>query len=994
MTHQATGLRHWIVQRLEPLAGEPRVLVRDPLHLLAENEGCLHSFALAHGYTVIVAATNLVFRDLYERALSDSETKKLLLLDRAPAGRRAGGTTGKAPPPFYPDFLARTAPEARIELSLREFLRHATGDQEWPADADEPRYARLIARHLEGVVQAHSNLRTARNDSFTDHDFKTIVAYAALGIPNMAFKRLGPDSFWRIGLLGHAALDELERLDPEVTRPVRSALRKAPAPFCWFGERDSETILRAFYLAVILAQHLSGWRLLLANVDPALAPLSGMDERVLTESVPALIQLDPAQAHRDLAMVEESLSIEAVKFLVFDQLKIDQPAGFTSVIETEQYSTLLRGLALMLALDNLLGVRPDEAAHKGLFDLLFAAPDASLTQARFADQRGFRFWSQLQSAYRLAWQVQQLRTELTNFLRVLRVAKTPELTFRYFWDLWNGKRINRVEYNLSALERLTSSGELLARSPAELPPEFSEALDRIRERVSAITAEVFQQLDDVNRRFQEMVVAQYSSWLASDGEVRTTSQFIRRCVKPHWDPLREKAVVLIFDGMRYDIWDEMLRPMLLERMEVLEDYPATALLPSETEVSRWALSAGTEPASFWPRKAENLHLQQALQREFNDSRSVEAVAPEGPGTGETVRYRAGNLDVYIFEFCDKELHKIAVRTLPDGREAPSRPLAFLYQQPLKNLIDTEVMAIVRTLAPGTKVFITADHGFGRIPREPIWLEAAWLNEPQDCSYLNAWLRQSLDDSLAPGKVRQNVWELPVAALRMPLSEEARDRRTRANWQKHYASVIFPKTGFALCRPNAPFKPDAFGHGGISLQELLIPMVVLRVKAPVEGILNLEPIIGPVESLEGEDAAFRVRVGRVRSGAPADELRIDFDAAVTSALSLSAGQSEADAQAPATTQGQLPGQVVYLADQAVELVFRYRFGATDATRTERRAGTARRTLTVTASYRDGHRMHRKSRTHSFTIQLNAEQVIRRVGNLGAILGLTPKSLRGG
>ena len=62
--------------------------------------------------------------------------------------------------------------------------------------------------------------------------------------------------------------------------------------------------------------------------------------------------------------------------------------------------------------------------------------------------------------------------------------------------------------------------------------------------------------------------------------------------------------------------------------------------------------------------------------------------------------------------------------------------------------------------------------------------------------------------------------------------------------------------------------------------------------------------------------------------------------------------------------------------------------------ERQTGTARRTLTITASYHDGRKIYRKSRTHRFGVQLNAEQVIRRIGNLGAILGLTPKSLRGG
>jgi hypothetical protein len=683
-----------------------------------------------------------------------------------------------------------------------------------------------------------------------------------------------------------------------------------------------------------------------------------------------------------------------LQLLLLDQMHADQTAGFTALVEKEAYSTLFRSLGLLLALDNLLAPQPAVASHQRLANLLSAPAEAATPAPPFVEQRASLSWSHLQAAYRLAWDIHQLRAELAGLVKTLKVKKPSQLSLRFFWDHWNGKRINRLEYFLSALERLTTSGDLLPRSAAELPPTIPQALDRIRQRVQVLTEEVYQQLDEVNRRFQELVAAQYPSWVATDGEVRLTSQFLRRCLKPHWDPQREKAVLFIFDGMRYDIWDEMLRPMLLERMEVLEDYPAAALLPSETEVSRWALSAGTEPASFWPRKAENVHLQEALQREFNYQGPVEAVAPEGAGTGETVRYRAGNLDVYIFEFCDKELHKIPVKTLPDGREVPSRPLAFLNQQHLKSLIDTEVMAIVRGLAPGTKVFITADHGFGRVHRERIWLEAAWLNEAEDCSYLNAWLRQSLDEVKAPAKVRQNVWEFPVAALRMPPEEEARDRRTRTTWQKRYASIIFPKTGYALCRPNVPFNPDAYTHGGISLQELLIPMVVLRVKTREEGILRMEPTGGPAEMVEGEEAEFRVRLSQAGGGQLFDELRVDLEATVAPVTPTGGRADDAATPAPLPSPRELPGQVVYLAGQPVEAVFRFRLEPNDATLAERRAGTAQRVLTVTASYRDGRKIHRKSRTHYFTVQLNAEQVIRRVGNLGAILGLTPKSLRGG
>jgi hypothetical protein len=503
----------WLLNLLEPVKNHDRVLVRDALRLLPENDSTLHAFARENGFTVIVAATNLVFRELYERARSDSETKKILLLDRAPARRRAALSMTKAPPPFYPDFLAETAEEARIDLNLREFLRQTTGDPLWLAETNDPRYARLIVRHLDGVLRAHANLRRAHAGRFTDYDFKTIVAYAALGIAEAAFKKLDSDSLWRIGLLGHEALAELETLAPEIARPIREGLRKAPPPFCWFSDHDAEMVLRAFYLSVVLAQHLPNWRLLLANLDPSLAPFSNLDEKMLTQAAPELIQLNEDQAHRDLEAVEQSLSKDAIHFLALDQLQIKNPTGFTAVLEKERYSTFLRSLSLLMALENLLSSQPATECHARLEATLFPEAETSPSTVAFADRRLSMTWSHLKEAYRLALEVQQLRGELNSLLKALTVRKADQLTYRFFWEQWNGKRINRLEYYLSALERLIASGDFLPRAEAELPSAFANALDQVKQRLQTIGSEVQGQLDAVNLRFQEMVVAQYPMWI-------------------------------------------------------------------------------------------------------------------------------------------------------------------------------------------------------------------------------------------------------------------------------------------------------------------------------------------------------------------------------------------------------------------------------------------------------------------------------------------------
>jgi hypothetical protein len=69
---------------------------------------------------------------------------------------------------------------------------------------------------------------------------------------------------------------------------------------------------------------------------------------------------------------------------------------------------------------------------------------------------------------------------------------------------------------------------------------------------------------------------------------------------------------------------------------------------------------------------------------------------------------------------------------------------------------------------------------------------------------------------------------------------------------------FSSNCFALSRPKANFNPDAYSHGGISIQEMLVPMLAMRVKGPEEGLLIISPITGKIDLIEGEEAEFRMK----------------------------------------------------------------------------------------------------------------------------------------
>jgi len=985
-------LRSWILRKLEPVKECSRVLLRDPRRLLGEIDSTIHGFACENGFTVITAATNLAFRDLYDKVCADTDINKVLIIDRAPARRRAAPSVTKAPPPFYPDLLAQTPPDCRIDLDLRQFLKDATRDENWPAETSDPRYARLIVRNLDAVQRAHQNLRTAHPSRFEDHDFRTIVAYAALGVAEAAFKKQNAEDYWKIGLLGYEVLEELETLTPEITKPIREALRTAPAPFCHFANHSAELVVRVFYLSVILAQHSENWNLLLANIDQDLKPLADIKLDILTEASRRLVALDRDQADRDLSTVEKSLSKDTLQFLLLDQLKVDTPAGFTAVLEHEGYSTHVASLALLVALNNLVSVSPAKDEHQKIAEALF--PEAGQAASRFCDNRPSTTFSQLKEAYQLAGEVNLLREQLSVAVKNLKVMKPEQLSFTLFRDLWNAKKINRLEYYLSALQRLAQTGNLLPRHEDELPSLFGNTLAGLRQRLEALLDEVNRNLNEMNSRFQELVAREYPDWVKELGKAGSkteilplfagqmlpvlTSQFLRRCLKPYWDHQKEKAVLLVFDGMRYDIWDELLRPLFEDRMEIVADLPASSLLPSETHITRKAIFAGTFPDSFDTRGAEDALLKDGLARDLGYTGPVEVVPPDTSGTGETVRYRAGNLDVYIFELCDKELHNIRMKTLPDGRQVPSRPLSFVYEQHLKNIIDTEVIAITRNLAPGTKVFVTADHGFGHVARNSLSFDTISLNEPSDCSYLNCWLRVPISDSSVHGKVRSNVIAFTPEQLRMKSQEVRFDKKAGQNISKEYKAIVFPKTGFSFSRQGSPFNPDAYTHGGISIQELMIPMIVLKVKKHEEGLLMLDEIIGPQEIIEGNEVEFRLPITRSSQLAGKDdEIRADIDAT----------WSREPGEKP------LPRQVVYVSATGTETVIRFKPDPNDATVEERKAGVMERTLTITVSYKEGFRTSRKIQSRRFSVTLNSEQVVRRIPpSLGNILGLTPKSMR--
>ena len=445
-------LESWVLSKLDPLRPAPLVILRDPQRMIQPGAYAVHGWGEANGYAVFFCTGNMGLREMAERVRDDAEAH-VLLVDRS-------RTDGRYPL-FYPDLAAAAGPRRQITLSLREFLVAQTGDGAWPPLVEERNLARLILANLPGVLRAHGELRAVGGGRFSDSDLYRIVLGAALGIN--PFRQLSPAEVRRVCVQQHDAIVDLGRILPdEVLAALRRTIASAPAPFSSLFDRDPETILRAFTLAAIMRQHGLDHRLLLANLDPALHEYRDIATETLDAALVDQLTADPEQVMADVRGVEAFLveRPERLAFLLHEHLRLDDPEAALAVLRREKLSPLIRGLALVALLLDLIGAKRLKAAAEVIAVLDAQAGDASVLALR----RPPAWWEGLERAYRRAATLFGLTAKLVGHAKKLKVAAADGadgIDFAYFDRLWNEEGLNRLDYYASDLERMLRVGDIL-----------------------------------------------------------------------------------------------------------------------------------------------------------------------------------------------------------------------------------------------------------------------------------------------------------------------------------------------------------------------------------------------------------------------------------------------------------------------------------------------------------------------------------------------------
>ncbi len=814
-------IEQWVIDQLDPLEDEKLIILADPQRMIRAGAQAVDGWAKEKGFTVLFCSGNLALREMYENLRGDLSAK-IILVDR---------TREKAKQPlFYPDLEARCKSRARLTTTLRDFLVEKTGDQRWPLLVNTDRnLSRLILDNLENALEAHRHLREVDEHRFQDSDLFKIVLGATLNIN--PFRKLTAAEIRRLCIENHERLEKIQELfsggateASEVLDHLKEQIAQSDKPWCWMLDHDPQMVVRAFTLSTIMHQHGLEYDVLLDNFETGLGKYQKIPKKVIEQTIKDMLKADPDQISEDVATLEAFLKEEPEKrlaFLLADRCQIDEPEQAKRVLLNEKLSSLIRSMALLSLLIDLLTSQQKEF-HRGIW----TAIDKEGTTGKedtlsVAARRPTLQWDTLLNTYNRAIQFLDTADKLHGHVHKLKVLKPDQLQFEQFHTLWNADKANRLDYYANALHRLVQVGDILPIPKNDFWPKLTKRWEEAQRKLRESIKMVEQDLDAANTKFQDLYSANYAKWIQqSEAPVIFTHQFVPRVLARYWDPNRgQKAVILIFDGLRVDAWEGFVQPVLKEKYDVIEELRGSSILPSETQLSRKAISAGCLPLDF-SSTAENTLLESALKNHlglsvtFNVEKQDESIE-----CGISARYTSPLIDVVIFNFTDKNLHH------------NNQDLSFIYDVTVREILRQDVRSVLREMPDGAMVFVVSDHGFTSVPAKPFVVPPSAVTDNSDIKYRVGRLKKPIEGEDRSKGVLFNVADLGIPdKIRKP---------NGAEWSFNH--LLFPRPGLTLKRYQGRHDPERYTHGGLSLAECMIPVVVLGPKVKFEPVFELAEI---------------------------------------------------------------------------------------------------------------------------------------------------------
>jgi CheY-like chemotaxis protein len=336
------------------------------------------------------------------------------------------------------------------------------------------------------------------------------------------------------------------------------------------------------------------------------------------------------------------------------------------------------------------------------------------------------------------------------------------------------------------------------------------------------------QKSEANAAFSKFVEKNYESWLKDDKDSPIMSHNLMR--KKIFPEMKDDipTVMVLLDNLRFDQW-KAIEPIVTSLYRVEEEDFFFSILPTSTQYSRNAIFAGMMPSeiekyypTWWKNDADeggkNNHeedlLREQVGRTFRkeikyDYTKVTSVHKAKQMQDNIMNATSKDLSVIVYNFIDMMSHaRTEMEVLKElaGDEAAYRSLTKSW------FLHSPLWAALQRLAEkDVRLIITTDHGTIRVnqPSKVVGDRETTTN-----------LRYKVGRNLQYEKKDVLAFKEPKD-VKLPTPNIS-------------STYIFAKEDKFFLYPNNynhfhNYYKNTFQHGGISLEEIICPVVRLRTK---------------------------------------------------------------------------------------------------------------------------------------------------------------------
>lgn len=334
---------------------------------------------------------------------------------------------------------------------------------------------------------------------------------------------------------------------------------------------------------------------------------------------------------------------------------------------------------------------------------------------------------------------------------------------------------------------------------------------------------------EANVEFSKFIVKNYMEWLRDEDKAPILSfDMMRELIFPEVDPNRP-TIFLLLDNLRYDQW-KVIEPIISELYTVeYEDY-FYSILPTTTQYSRNAIFSGMMPLDmqrnypeWWKNDNEkggkNLYEKELFEEQVHHTvrgeMKFDYVKITNSADGKQLEsnihnYLNNDFTIIVYNFIDMLSH--ARTEMEVLKELASDERA--YRSLTRSwFLHSSIWNALREIAnKDIQLFITTDHGTIRV-QQP----SKVIGDRETTTNLRYKVGKNLQYD------RKDVLD-----IRRP--EKGLLPRPNVS-----STFIFAKEDKFFLYPNNynyynNYYKDTFQHGGISLEEMIVPMVQLRSKS--------------------------------------------------------------------------------------------------------------------------------------------------------------------